>query len=349
MSDGPPLFKLVPGAILVGYLTAYSTLWLSVLFCLKNKIVWMMGLWLFILSIDRIVLLPLSGTVEGTIFMNPLLVLPPPMLTLLPHIGMSTLLAIFCLTSSTLGLWFCKKTTNSFLIFWLMPWIISTGLARYPETDFPYKTIGYLPIMVPKTSDCSAVVSSRVAFAHESHPHINTIIIPESSCHEIPHIYSHINLIIGSFENHDIMRSNIACFIHEGNTHIFKKKHTMVFGEILPAWLNNSFFKQLIFSTALPILKADNSRPQWKLDARITVVPYICSELFFSNSPQDGFDDPILVICNDWWFDLPHFKQLMARAARLRAIQWHRPIIYASYSHGLFFDQFGTTYPIERL
>lgn len=349
MSQGPTLFKLVPGTILIGYIATFATLWLVVASRLINDSAWIAGLWLFFLYADRAILLPLSGQLEGNIFMNPLVILPPALLGLLPHVGMSALLGIFCITSSTIGLWFCGRAQNSSLILSLIPWIISIGMAQPYETNFPYKNIGYLPVMVPKESDSSAVFSSKIFSIQGSHPHINTIIAPESSCHQLPIIHSPLNLIMGSFENHETERSNIACWIHDGKQHIFKKTHTMVFGEKLPTWLDNRFFQTLIFSTAMPILKAKNNRPQWKLSPNLTLVPYICSELFFSNSPQERFHDPIVAICNDWWFTLPHFKQLMARAARLRAIQWGRPIIYASYSHGLFFDQFGTTYPIERL
>lgn len=349
MSQGPTLFKLVPGIILIGYIGLCATLWLAIAQHLKNNLAWVGALWLFMIFLDRALMLPLSGNLEGSLFMNPLVIFPPSLLVLLPHVGMAALLAIFCITSSTIGLWFCRKANTLMLLFSLTPWMIGIGIMHTSKTDFPYQSIGYLPMMVPKKSDISALFASEVSYIQESRPHISTIITPESSCHHLPIINFPLDLIMGSFENHQTMRSNIACWLHDGNTEIYRKKHTMIFGEKLPAWLDNSFFQTLIFSTALPILKGNNDRPQWQLRNNITLVPYICSELFFSNSPQESFHDPIVALCNDWWFDMPHFKQLMARAARLRAIQWHRPVLYVSYFYGLFFDQFGTTYPIERL
>ena len=349
MAQGPPFFKAIPGTILIIYITLCATLWLALARYLKYEVAWIASLWLFMIFLDRAVMLPLSGSLEGSIFMNPLLLLPACMLTLLPYVGMILFLGFFCITSSTIGLWFCRKINMSLVIVTFIPWIISIGMATRHETDFPYNHIGYLPIMTPKNADASSLIKLEISYIQELYPHITTIIIPESSCHQIPTINSPVHVIMGSFENHQTTRSNIACWLHDGKIEIFRKKHTMVFGETLPYWLDNRLFQSLIFATALPILKGNNDRPQWCLHNNITLVPYICSELFFAHIPQDPFCDPVVAICNDWWFDMPHFKKLMAHAARLRAIQWHRPIIYVSYFYGLFFDQFGTTYQIERL
>jgi hypothetical protein len=348
MSCGAALFKIIPGALLIGYVIICSFIWLLVTSKFNNTALWIGALWFFLLCMDRAILLPFSGNLEGSIFMNPLLILPPSLLTLLPKLGTEILLGIFCITSSSIGLWFCNKISLRWLIIAMMPWIISIGLVEKSQTPFAHEQIGYLPIMVSKESDCSALFAMLLPQIQSSHPQLTTIIMPESACPHIPSITSDINLIIGSFQNHSDSRSNIACWISNGKPHIFRKTHTMTFGETLPSWLNIPFFQQLIFSTTLPILKSDNNHPQWKL-GNLTVVPYICSELFLSNHPHDESDHPIVALCNDWWFKMPHFKKLMGYAARLRAIQWARPIVYVSYSQGLFFDQFGNSFSIERL
>ena len=346
MSLGSMIIRATPGILLITLLTLCIGIWLWIASQLKNIILWIASIWLFLIIIDR-GLLMLFGSLNGLIFMNPVLVLPAELLQLLPHIGMILFLAIFCITSSCIGLSFYQKN-NILLLCSLIPWALSPLLMHKKNPLNTYQTIGYLPIMIPQQSDGSALLNNLLARIHTTHPHLKTIIIPESAFPTAPKASPDINIILGTFENYEIARSNVACWLYKETQIIFRKKHSMIFGEQLPYWLDNSFFHQLLFSTTHPILISDNERPQWKITSDLTVIPYICSELFFANSPHDDYHDPIVAICNDWWFG-SHYKQLLARAARLKAIQWHRPIIYVSYAYGQFYDEFGNIFPLERL
>ena len=70
-------------------------------------------------------------------------------------------------------------------------------------------------------------------------------------------------------------------------------------------------------------------------------VPYICSELFFNEYPDDNYHDtPILVLVNDSVF-LQHacsryICNELQMLARFKAVQWQREIVYVSYSQSFY-------------
>lgn len=279
--------------------------------------------------------------------MNPLLVLPPWLVTFAPRIGIPALLGLFAGTTSTIGLWIKNPTVYRTIVltFLLAPWATAALLHRNSDCPAWIQAIGYLPIMIPQKSDCSIIQHTI-----EAHPHLTTIILPESACAQLPTIYPSINLITGSFIYTKDFRLNVICWLTKNTQCIFEKTHLLPVAEHLPHWLNWPWLYSSLFSPHCPATAISiNKRPIWQLSPDLTIIPYICSELFFATSPPNHSAHPILAICNDWWFAMPHFKKIMAQAARLKAIAWQRSLLYISYAYGLYFDEFGKAYEIQRV
>jgi hypothetical protein len=82
-------------------------------------------------------------------------------------------------------------------------------------------------------------------------------------------------------------------------------------------------------------------RVQLALLENVIFIPYICSELFFNELPDDCCkNDPIIAVINDLLFPT-YMQKLLVLLARFKAIQWQRDIVYVSYTQSLFIDQWG--------
>jgi len=124
----------------------------------------------------------------------------------------------------------------------------------------------------------------------------------------------------------------------------------MLLSERLPDWLDVDWIRTRYFKNTPPVHAATNTRPLLKLSDRIAFVPYICSELFFNEYPDDHYPThPILAVCNDHWAPLNHTKYQLYLAARFKAIEWQRPIIYISYQYATCFMKNGFSHQIPQL
>lgn len=321
--------KLLPGALLLTYGTIVCTAWIWCSSRLSTRHLKIASLWLFLLFLQFALLLPF-GHLEGNILMNPAIIMPIEIVHILPHIGMIVFLLLF----ATLGF------SPYCLLALAMPFILYTP-QKVPAPEW-LNSVTCLPIMINGNS--TAILESVI----QQNQHIKTLLLPESACSQIPSINTPINLITGAFELHEGYRRNVACFKRGAQMRLYGKAHCLPIAEYLPWHLNWSWL-QGMFATTLPTKACANERPRWQLQEGIFIVPYICSELFFLNHPDDSYSDPILLLCNDWWFCYPYFKRLMALSANLQAISWQRPILYVSYTQEQFFDQFGHAHSIQRL
>jgi hypothetical protein len=121
----------------------------------------------------------------------------------------------------------------------------------------------------------------------------------------------------------------------------YDKKHAMLLSERLSTWMDNDFFKHIYFNERQPIHRSLCERTQCVVSENISFVPYICSELFFTELPDDTYENsPVLAVVNDILFTT-YIQKLLVLLARFKAIQWQRNIIYVSYTQSLFIDVCG--------
>ena len=123
----------------------------------------------------------------------------------------------------------------------------------------------------------------------------------------------------------------------------FDKRHAMPITERAIKGLPELY--RLYWGHALAIVPSHEKRPLWLLE-NVPLVPYICSELFFNENPDDHYGSPVvLALCNDCWA-VPALQRLMYLKARYQAIAWNRPIIYVSYAYGALLYPDGSEYPL---
>jgi apolipoprotein N-acyltransferase len=195
----------------------------------------------------------------------------------------------------------------------------------------------------------------------DKYPSAELIVMPESSyyCRHLSknpdlanlwsqkHMGKKVHLVIGAFRWENGKHYNSLHWIYDGKVQAyFDKRHTMVLVEQMPAWFDIGPLRSLYFRTFPEITPSHQPRPLLTIFDDTPFVPYICSELFFNEKPDDSYTGvPILAISNDSWFayprSVPYMQELMYLAARFKAIEWQRDIVYVAFSRSGYIDMYG--------
>lgn len=168
--------------------------------------------------------------------------------------------------------------------------------------------------------------------------------------------------------SHHTTIHNTCYLIHDGTlVQKFHKKHTVPFCECAPSWAQNSWLSTLFVNDLPAITPSQNKRAPLHVpgktkdsnttqhnthqsDGTLTLVPYICSELFCNEYQDDYYQHlPILALINDTWSAHHCIAQLLLNTARFKAIQWQRSILYISYSYACSIDQHGTLHNLPSI
>ncbi len=371
MAHGPSYLKIIPPLALIFYVSLFLTLWLTTANYLIHKkwchstnkqlIIWTVLLWLYLLFIDQ-GLLWAFGRWEGYMFLNPWLPLAfsPTLLAPLKTISMMICLLIFSLISSLITLFWIRKSTIKYALLFLVIFLwINVSQFNQEEPPLWLETVGHLPLMLPtsiKSNMGAALIRYELENLHQKYPHLMTVIMPESSWNgsalskvtKLP-VLSDLpikDVIIGSFAQENGNWYNRMYHFYQGElkaTH--DKRHAMPLAERRVPFtydLNN----QLFFHESPPICASQKARNCFNFQTIGAIIPYICSELFFHQFPDNHSSAPLLASINDWWFRMPHFQKLLALAARVRAVQWSHPILYISFHYAQFFSPTGQSQPI---
>jgi hypothetical protein len=321
---------------------------------------WTIALWLFIVWVDWYSFW-IFGVQEGYPLMHPLIVLvqKPELLWLLPIVGKQLLTALFLLVpmSITALLWYRNWRVLLFLcIIFLFFWRQPEESCKGVDWSANIKT---LSCMICSAADDPTVIikiiGNHLKKMVAQQPEINIIIMPESACDisnfaelsellqlwNSEHLGRKIHIIFGASRYQGDDYYNALHWVHDGILqHCYDKKHAMLLTERLPGLMNNDYLRSIYFSEKKPITVSSCKRTSLALLKNINFVPYICSELFFNELPDDYSKEPIIAIANDLLF-APYIQKLLVLLARFKAIQWQRNIIYVSYAHSLFIDDCG--------
>lgn len=216
----------------------------------------------------------------------------------------------------------------------------------------------------------SALTQAQVAQNHfqqiaYTYPEIEIIILPESAYygHQLTaqpelcdlwsayHLGKPMHIILGSFRWDGPHYRNSFHWIHDGKIqNLFDKRHAMALIERVPSWFNGPTIHELFFKNFPEITASPNLRPRLAFTDIITFTPYICSELFFREYQDDAHSTtPILSITNDSWCINLYIADLMYLAARMKAIQWGRDVLYVSFKYAVYFDKWGNEIPVKRI
>lgn len=379
MAHGPWYIRILPSIFII----LYASLWSGLFFWLTQTGIrlinwekkphyslfgWVLGLYKFIYFIDTSSLF-LFDHCEGYPFMHPLLPLTEkmPLLSLLPFLGKETLtLFLLMVPTSILLLVVCTNRYSLFLMTaTLLFWVISI---RYEHEHGPSPVwldhLVALPHVFYHPTDIDGVHTQACTLFKNiiaQYPQVDLIITPESAFYntllsqpELSTVWNNhtlsknVHLMIGTFRNKKGKYYNSLHWIYDGTIqHCFDKRHSMLLTERIPLLFNYTCIKDLYFKTFPPMRTSKKKRPLFNVNQDFSFVPYICSELFFNEQPDDIYPNSlIIVVCNDRWFK-GYFPTLMHCLARFKALYWQRPIVYISFYNQSFFDQYGHQAPVH--
>ena len=304
--------------------------------------------------------------------MHPLIPLAqkPALLCLLPIVGKTFLTGLFLLVpvSCVVLLWYKNYRALLFLCSSIAPWIVCWWIPLVMEQHAWQQHVKSLPSMF-----CSTVSDPTVAIKIVAHqlkkiiadcPETEVVIMPESAFNvsnfadfpELVQLWNSggigkaIHLVFGASRWREGNYYNSLHWVYNGVLQsCYDKQHAMLISERLSPWMNNTCMERVYFNQASPITQSCNERIKLVMrEDNSEFVPYICSELFFSELPDDTYGHvPIIAVINDLLFVgnvcSSYIQKLLVLLARSKAIQWQRDIVYVSYARSLFIDKQGMT------
>lgn len=299
------------------------------------------------------------GIQEGYPLMHPLVVLAqhPALLLPLSVLGKPIMLIFFLLVpvSMILLFWYRNAWTLLFFLIALVPWIY-WGFKYPTQQTNMYAHVKSLPLMIRAHDSPTAI---RILIRHlnkliAENPQTTIVVLPESALDIINpqdmgllnehHLHKKIHLICGACHCTNGCYYNALYWVYDGTIQArFDKKHAMLITERLSNWMNVQCIRTLYFKNNICITVSDNERKVLDITHDNVFIPYICSELFFTEYPDnDNNAIPIMTIINDTLLIGTYLQELIYLVARLKAIQWQREIIYVSYGRSVFIDKWGT-------
>lgn len=310
---------------------------------------WTTALAFFIFWTDRYCLYIFG--MHGYPFIHTLVLLAqqPALLWMLPILGKQLLTIFFLLVPASIVLvvWYKNLASVLLCVAVVLPWFRSQP---FYEKSIWYKHIKSFPCMIRAHTASGAmnILTYHIKKLIADYPEVSVIVMPESALDNIDHNVLHgfctkVHLICGACCCEDENRYNSLYWIHNGTVHArFNKKYTMLLTEHVADWMNADWLRNIYFKDKVVVTRSCNERMPIKLSDSISFVPYICSELFFNEYPDDCFPDtPIVAIVNDTLFIDSYMQELLLLLARFKAIQWQRSIVYVSYAYSVFIDRRG--------
>lgn len=377
MAEGAFWVRLLPILFLMFYCPLFSAFWFFITerlskICQSNKpvcrvVIWVITAWLYQLWMNYCQLWPF-GACEGNVFLNPLITFTeyPPLLVLLPLLGVSGLTAYLFACSGMITCALIKKTGRGWGLAAIafLPWVL--GFLHVEKQILPawVTKIGVVQQQLYSMPDKPAalLLQECCAALQQQFPAITTVLCPESALYDTDidlklQAYASacsaapVQLLFGGFSDipDDEKHRNTAYFVDaDQSVRRFFKRHTMPLTEQMPPWFDVARIRELFFARRPQIARSCNLRPLWVIAGQ-SLVPYICSELFFNHARDDHYSHvPIIALCNDLWAPAPVRRQ-MYLGARLRAQEWQRDIVYVSYYYAMFIAKNGFTCHLQTI
>lgn len=336
--------------------------------------IWLLSTWAYTLYIDYYCLWPFNAP-EGLVLLNPLvpLIKIPSLLIPLSYLGMPIFVFLFLFFQACIAgciYFYTHKTqkavtlsTALLILIIISMFGLSMSILNWhakARTAIPawLDNVAILPEAFYNPTNIQHTinqVTQALKKLLKDKPQATVILMPESalflcdlSAHEQllgawnkESLGKSITIITGGITYQQGNSYNTAYLISNGTIQdFFKKRHSMVLTENIASWLNFNFVQSCFYTQRPPITPSTQSRTLFKINAELAFVPYICSELFFNNHPDDNFNNaPIIALCNDTWVIPKYIKKLMYHTAHFRSLQWNRPIIYVAYDYAYYFDK----------
>lgn len=309
---------------------------------------------------------------EGYFLLYPLLPLAeyPAALSWMPLLGKGPLMWLLLGTNAAMTIPFITDTT---IIRWgapllgTLPWVIQAVSA--PERKNPPAWVDRVAaihkkfVSVPTPMDAAQEIQKDIKKILSRYPQVEVVLFPESSLYKLnldtsrelatywnsTELGKPLSLVIGASKWEEATNRNTLYWVYDGIVQgSFNKRHAMAVTETI-GWYRIPFLKKLFHEDNDLVQASTNPRMPFPLLPEVSFIPYICSELFFNDTPDDHYPQAIITeLANDYWAKSTYIRHLMFLSARFKAIEWQRPIIYVSFYHNGFLDTEGTITPLHR-
>lgn len=314
--------------------------------------------------IERVILWPFDRC-EGYMLMHPAVPLAqhPSLLAHVPLLGTLGILILILAVPTCIFSMYVRPTLLSclmcgnILVYWI--YIASMSEGALPLAPAWTSSIAHAPYIMSGDNTLKNIapqIQYAIKRILEKKPDTTCIVFPESSCHAadfytyqaVCNAFKHptrsLDVLIGGFRWHDTVYYNTTYVVQDGvlEGHI-DKCHALILTERIPRIFSSLSCFHYIYGNGQPSITASTAkRLPLLLSCRALVMPYICSELLFNHSPHDCYTHlPILFSSNDVWIQCSYIKKLIQRAARVRAGQWQRAILFISYTDIHYIDEYG--------
>lgn len=319
------------------------------------------GIALFLnrLCITYAILFPF-GRIEGYIFMDPLILfINSPFRAAIQAYNLTMLTILFYGTITTIILWMQERRTSYIALFCISLLLVITPhiMQRNKEQEPPswIHHIAAIALFFPNPKNLTAIrntIDQKIKFVLQKKPDVQLFVLPEGaincplSSEQINDLFSkdiNYSMIICSSSFKKQKLKNACFFVHNKSCDaLYYKRHALPVTE-------QSILNQDIKTTIWP---SKNKHPVFSINEDFSFVPYICSDFFFNNNPDDTHDHvPIITLCNDIWFggQIPYIQQLMLKTAQFKALNWNRQIVYIAYSSSYYINTDGQLYTLMQI
>ncbi|RTL07454.1 hypothetical protein EKK58_01750 [Candidatus Dependentiae bacterium] len=342
-----------------------------VFFSMRYSVVWsyIFAMWIYFLLMDHVCMMPFD-VVEGYFLLHPVLplVVYPSFVRLLPWLHGEGLCAILLTTQASLFGFlydrslYWKKFLFVCMLFWLGCLLFPVQKSAKPVWFEDVVTVPYVFRAQPSVDNMVQLATAFFKDIIAMHNNATIFLMPEASFYYdklaetvLPYALTKqytskpIHLLTGAFAWDKNQYRNTLYWFYDGNVqHQFHKKHAMVLTERTPSLFRYQLIHDLYFKNMHEIVPSDNERPVLNITDQFTVVPYICSELFFAKRPRDCFKAcMIYALCNDRW-TVDYVKLLMLRVAQYKAIEWNRCVVYVSFAYQYYIDPAGAMLQLQK-
>lgn len=242
-------------------------------------------------------------------------------------------------------------------------WLLFTLKKDVPITPGWINRIAYIPRTF--NHELSATYAARQVKTYiealiQHDPAVDIFILPEDGIQSsrfythqtlcktcMPNLNKCYHLIFGAYRKEGIQEFNTLYHLSDCELkHHYDKQYTMIFSEEIPNLIGTSILKKNIMFN--PLSRGKESRAPFYIDSAIAFIPYICSEVFFMDQPDDNYPImPILAACSDKWATWDYTKERCLRVARLKAMEWQRDILFISYTRAGFLTKTGNFLPLK--
>lgn len=313
--------------------------------------------WLFFLFLERSSLW-MFGIIEGYLLVNPLVPLieyPILLYGIAPCRSSVYLLCFIALQAGVSVLIIKKWYTGLLLVPVVLAWLVFVDTHHVHDITLKNRVVCGSAYFTQHESVRYGgyVIGNYCKALLKTFPEAEIVLFPETAvrCPFLPaeeqivallgaqNVGKPITIITGGCRWDGDTYRNTVYWIHDGTlVDLFDKRHAMAVTERSPqeyflgSW---SVIKESYFKKAVGISPSTRKRPVWQVAPGVTIIPYICSELYFNNNPDhEAYDGAVIVaLCNDDWVKREFMRYQMLLGARFRAVQWQVPILYVAYHY----------------